>query len=76
MVDKITVTEASVVDKLNEYFSRGILSLSERDEADDFSLSIVDLFVRQMHGKISVSSNETEGTVFAIMLPQLEVTES
>ncbi len=76
LVDKITVTEASVVDKLNEYFSRGILSLSERDEADDFSLSIVDLFVRQMHGKISVSSNETEGTVFAIMLPQLEVTES
>ena len=59
-----------------DYFSRGILRLNEREENGDFSLSIVDLFVRQMQGKVSVISNETEGTVFFIELPQLEVTES
>ncbi|MBE5931021.1 MAG: hypothetical protein E7268_08240 [Lachnospiraceae bacterium] len=60
----------------NDYFSRGMLHFKEREESEDFSLSIVDLFVRQMQGKISVTSKETEGTVFLIELPQLEVTES
>ena len=60
----------------HDYFSRGILRLNEREENGDFSLSIVDLFVRQMQGKVSVTSNETEGTVFFIELPQLEVTDS
>lgn len=59
-----------------EYFSRGILYLREREDNGDFSLSIVDLFVRQMQGKVSVTSKETEGTVFLVELPQLEVTES
>ena len=59
-----------------DYFSRGILYLREREDNGDFSLSIVDLFVRQMQGKVSVTSKETEGTVFLIELPQLEVTES
>ena len=58
-----------------DYFSRGILYLREREDNGDFSLSIVDLFVRQMQGKVSVTSKETEGTVFLIELPQLEVTE-
>lgn len=59
-----------------DYFSRGILYLREREDNGDFSLSVVDLFVRQMQGKVSVTSKETEGTVFLIELPQLEVTES
>lgn len=61
---------------LSDYFSRGILYLREREDNGDFSLSIVDLFVRQMQGKVSVTSKETEGTVFLIELPQLEVSES
>jgi len=61
---------------LKEYFSGGILRLQDRDEINEFALSIVDLFVRQMHGRITVDSKETEGTTFVIELPQLEVTES
>ncbi len=78
---KLSVTdEGSVLSKLacermNEYFSGGMLRMKEREETEDFSMSIVDLFVRQMHGKISVSSSEKEGTVSVIEIPQLEVTE-
>ena len=60
---------------IREYFSRGILRLQDRDEINEFALSIVDLFVRQMHGKIAVSSEKEKGTTFVIELPQLEVTE-
>lgn len=60
---------------LREYFSRGILHMPDREEVNEFALSVVDLFVRQMQGRIMVESHETEGTVFAIELPQLEVTE-
>ena len=71
---KVLPDEALI--RLQEYFSRGILRLQEREEGGDFSLSIVDLFVRQMQGKITVSSDKEEGTKFVIELPQLEVTES
>lgn len=67
---------AEELEALREYFSRGILRLQDRDETNEFALSIVDLFVRQMQGKILVESNEGEGMAFEIELPQLEVTES
>lgn len=60
---------------IREYFSRGILRLQDRDEINEFALSIVDLFVRQMQGTLTVSSKKEEGTTFVIELPQLEVTE-
>ena len=60
---------------LRNYFARDILNAQGKDEANEFSLSIVDLFVRQMHGKISVEHKDGEGTVFVIELPQLEVSE-
>ncbi len=63
------------LNSIREYFSRGILRLQDRDGVNEFALSIVDLFVRQMQGRITVDSNETEGTTFVIELPQLEVTE-
>ena len=43
---------------LKEYFSRGILRLKERDESNEFSLTLVDLFIRQMQGKISVENKK------------------
>lgn len=61
---------------IREYFSRGILRIQDRDEINEFALSIVDLFVRQMHGKITGSSEKEKGTTFVIELPQLEVAES
>ncbi|MBQ3028978.1 MAG: hypothetical protein IJD26_07830 [Lachnospiraceae bacterium] len=61
---------------IREYFSRGILRIQDRDEINEFALSIVDLFVRQMQGKITVSSEKEKGTTFVIELPQLEVAES
>ena len=61
---------------IREYFSRGILRIQDRDEINEFALSIVDLFVRQMHGKVTVSSEKEKGTTFVIELPQLEVAES
>lgn len=73
--DKGKVISKEVVEILREYFSGGILRLRDWDESSDFSLSIVDLFVRQMHGKITVSSEKEKGTTFVIELPQLEVTE-
>ena len=75
MCDRGKVMSERVLKLFQDYFSRGILKLNERDTNGDFSLSIVDLFVRQMQGKVSVSSSEEEGTVFLIELPQLEVTE-
>ncbi len=74
--DRGKVLSKEVVKILREYFSGGILRLRDWDESSDFSLSIVDLFVRQMHGKITVSSDKEEGTTFVIELPQLEVSES
>lgn len=74
--DREKVLPEDAVIRLQEYFSRGILRLQEREEGGDFSLSIVDLFVRQMQGKTTVSSDKEEGTKFVIELPQLEVTES
>lgn len=79
---KITVQNMGEVLKpeelsgIREYFSRGILRLQDREDVNEFALSIVDLFIRQMQGKITADSNETEGTIFVIELPQLEVTES
>ena len=60
---------------IRDYFSRGILNYQDRDEISEVAMSIVDLFVRQMYGKITAKSSETEGTTFVIMLPQLEVAE-
>ena len=68
----LTGEELAVV---REYFSRGILRLQEREELSEFSLSIVDMFVRQMQGKISVESTKGEGTSFVIEMPQLKVIE-
>lgn len=59
---------------LREYFTRGSVSMKNREESGEFELSSVDLFVRQMHGKISVDSEEGKGTVFTVELPQLKVT--
>ncbi len=70
------VLKPEELDSIHEYFSRGILRLQERDDVNEFALSIVDLFVRQMQGRITADSNEAEGTTFVIELPQLEVTES
>jgi len=70
------VLKREELNSIHEYFSRGILRLQDRDDVNEFALSIVDLFIRQMQGKITVDSNETEGTTFVIELPQLEVTES
>ena len=64
------------LNSIREYFSRGILRLKDREDVNEFALSIVDLFIRQMQGKITAESNEKEGTTFVIELPQLEVTES
>lgn len=69
------VLKAEEVYGIREYFSRGILRLQDREDVNELALSIVDLFVRQMQGKITVESNETEGTTFVLELPQLEVTE-
>lgn len=76
LCDKGKVLPKRAVDVFQEYFSRGIMHMTEREDNGDYSLSIVDLFVRQMQGKITVDSNETDGTVFLVELPQLEVTES
>lgn len=76
MCDRGKVFSEGTLKVFNDYFSRGMLQFREREESEDFSLSIVDLFVRQMQGKVSVTSKETEGTVFLIELPQLEVSES
>jgi len=70
------VLKREELNSIHEYFSRGILRLQDRDDVNEFALSIVDLFIRQMQGKITVDSNETEGTTFVIELPQLEVTKS
>lgn len=70
------VMAADELNGIREYFSRGILFLQDREDINEFALSIVDLFVRQMQGTITVDSNETEGTTFIIELPQLEITES
>lgn len=73
--DKASVLEKAELDDLREYFSRGILRLQNREEANEIALSIVDLFVRQMQGKVSVESVEGEGTSFVIEMPQLKVIE-
>lgn len=70
------VLKPEELNSIREYFSRGILRMQDREDVNEFALSIVDLFIRQMQGKITVDSNETEGTTFVIELPQLEVTES
>ncbi len=62
------------VNALRDYFSRGILNFQDGEEANEVALSIVDLFVRQMQGRIYVENNE-EGLQFIIRLPQLEVSE-
>ncbi len=67
------VLSAEELSVLREYFSRGVLLLKDRDEINEFALSIVDLFVRQMQGRIAVTSTQTDGTTFEIKLPQLEV---
>ena len=70
------VLKTEELNSIRDYFSRGILRLQARESVNEMALSIVDLFIRQMQGKISVNSNETEGTTFVIELPQLEITES
>lgn len=62
------------VNALRDYFSRGILNFQDGEEANEVALSIVDLFVRQMQGRIFVENNE-EGLQYIIRLPQLEVSE-
>lgn len=62
------------VKSLRNYFSRGILDFQRGEETNEMALSIVDLFVKQMQGKISVEQSE-EGVQFVIRLPQLEVSE-
>ena len=74
--DKDRVLEPEELKDLQEYFSRGILRLERKEEANEVALSLVDLFVRQMQGKVLVESAEGEGTSFIIEMPQLEVAES
>jgi ribosomal protein L10 len=47
-----------------------------RKENVEYKVSIVDLYVRQMHGTISLESRLGEGTEVRIELPQLSVKES
>ena len=61
------------IEKMDDFFSGRRLLIKDRKDKNGFELSIVNLFVRQMHGKISVMSNETEGMRFIVELPQLEV---
>jgi len=71
--DKSQDFKTEEVEALQRYFSRDILGLQSKEEASQYALSIVDLFVRQMRGQISVENRNGEGTVFVISLPQLEV---
>lgn len=74
--DKGKTLSEEELEVLREYFSRGILRLQDRDETNEFALSIVDMFVRQMQGRVLVESREGEGMAYRIELPQLEVTKS
>jgi len=75
MWDEGKELSADELKALSDYFSRGILRLQERDENSEYALSLVDLFARQMQGKIGVESKQGEGMAFIIELPQLEITE-
>ncbi len=57
---------------IQEYMRNGSLHTLEREEGTELGLSLVSLLIRQMSGKIEVMCKE-EGTVFTIILPQLEV---
>lgn len=71
--DKGKVLSEDEVTRLEKCFSGGVLRMQDREEMGAVELSIVNLFVRQMHGKISVMSDGTEGMRFIMELPQLEV---
>ena len=51
------------------------MSTLEKEQSMDLGLSIVRLLLRQMSGKLKVTSNEKQGTEFIVTLPQLEVKE-
>lgn len=71
--DKGNVLAIEEAEKLQKFFTRDILAQQTREEATQYELSIVDLFVRQMHGKISVDNSASEGMALVLELPQLEV---
>ena len=71
--DKSMCLSTEEIEKMDDFFSGRRLLIKDRKDKNGFELSIVNLFVRQMYGKISVMSNETEGMRFIVELPQLEV---
>ena len=64
------------LEETREFFSRGLLRQETEEENIEYKVSIVDLYVRQMHGTISLESRLGEGTEVRIELPQLSVKES
>ena len=64
------------LEETREFFSRGLLRQETEEENVEYKVSIVDLYVRQMHGTISLESRLGEGTEVRIELPQLSVKES
>lgn len=60
---------------IEEYMRNEKMSTLEKEQSMDLGLSIVRLLLRQMSGKLKVTSNEKQGTEFIVTLPQLEVKE-
>ena len=60
---------------IEEYMRNEKMSTLEKEQSMELGLSIVRLLLRQMSGKLKVTSNEKQGTEFIVTLPQLEVKE-
>lgn len=58
---------------IEEYMRNGKMRTLEKEQNMELGLSIVRLLLRQMSGKLKVTCKEMEGTVFTVILPQLEV---
>ena len=60
---------------IEEYMRNEKMSTLEKEQSMELGLSIVRLLLRQMSGKLKVTSKEKQGTEFIVTLPQLEVKE-